>query len=282
VAAHERRPRRAELGQHFLRRGALAADIVARAPLAAHGLVVEIGAGKGTLTRALVLRGARVRAVELDPALAARLRIDFATEPHVEIIEGDFLAISLPREPYRVIGNIPFARTAEIVRRLVDASHPPVDALLVVQREAAERFAGSPYARESLRSLLLKPWWHVEIVRALPAREFDPPPSVDGALLWLARRPRPLVDAAEAARYRAFVTATFGRGGRAAGGGLRGVFTRAQLERLGRALRFDPGRDGDPPSALTFDQWLALFRASGLLPRGAPGIPGGRGGPDHS
>ena len=156
-----------------------------------------------------------------------------------------------------MLGNIPFNRTAAIVRRLVHADFPPQDAWLVVQREAAERLAGSPHSRETLRSLLLKPWWQIEIVRRFRRTDFDPPPGVDAVALWLARRTRPLVDRFQAADYRCFIRSCFGRDGRSIRRCLRSEFTRTQIHRLSRDLRFDPS---GPPSGLTFDQWLALFR----------------------
>ncbi len=127
----------------------------------------------------------------------------------------------------------------------------------MVQREAAERFAGRPCSRETLPSLLLKPWWQIEIARRLRRTDFDPPPSVDAVALWLARRTRPLVERSEAADYRRFIRSCFGRGGRSIRRCLRAEFTPTQIHRLGRDLRFDPS---GPPRSLTFDHWLALFR----------------------
>lgn len=254
--------RRAELGQHFLRGGALAADLVARASIGPSDLVIEIGAGRGALTRPLAARAGRLRAVEIDPSLAGVLRAEFADAPRVEIVQRDFFDVPLPREPYAVVGNVPYALTARIVRRLVDAEPPPRDAYLVVQREAAERFAGGPYAPETLRSLLLKPRWHVEIAHRLRRTDFDPPPRVDSVLLWLAHRARPLVADAERAAYEAFVTWALGGGATV----LRRAFTAAQFARLVRDLRLDANA---PPSALSFDQWLGLFRARVSLSRPA-------------
>src|SRR5690606_28034143 len=114
-----------------------------------------IGAGEGALTRPLAARAGRVLAVELDAHLASGLRAEFAPDPRVKVIEGDFLDLALPDAPYKVAGNVPFARTAEIVRRLTEAERPPDDAYLIVQLEAAQRFAGSPVAAESLASLRL-------------------------------------------------------------------------------------------------------------------------------
>ena len=157
-----------------------------------------------------------------------------------------------------VFGNIPFDITADIVRRLVESpDRRPDDIYCIVQREAAERFAGEPYAHETLRSLLLKPWWHVEILRRLSRSDFHPPPSVDSVMLWLALRGRPLVEPGEAARYRDFVAACFGRSGDTIRRCLRGVFTGRQVARLARDLRFDPAT---APSAVSFDRWLGMFR----------------------
>lgn len=195
--------------------------------------------------------------MELDGALSEALRARFLSETRVTIVNSDFLRFGLPEVPYKVLGNIPFNRTAAIVRRLVQADSPPQDAYLVVQREAAERFAGSPFSRETLPSLLLKPWWQIEIVRRFRRTDFDPSPGVDAVALWLARRTRPLVDRFQAADYRRFIRSCFGRDGRSIGRCLRSELTRTQIHRLSRDLSFDAS---GPPRSLTFDHWLALFR----------------------
>lgn len=151
-------------------------------------------------------------------------------------------------------------------RRLAGAEQPPEDAYLIVQEEAAKRFAGTPYAPETLQALLLKPWWRVEIARRLKRSDFEPPPSVDCALLWMARRPRPLVEPSERDLYRDFVAAAFGRHAGTVHGELRRLLTRRQIRRLARDLRFDANT---PPSALSFDQWLAVFRFFALAGRAA-------------
>jgi 23S rRNA (adenine-N6)-dimethyltransferase len=104
---------------------------------------------------------------------------------------------------------------------------------------------------------LIKPEWQAEIVRHLRRADFDPAPRVETAVLWLARRVRPLIHAAELERYQRFVRASFGQGGNTIGGCLRSAFTHAEIRRLGTDLRF---RLDAPPSALTFEQWLGLFR----------------------
>ena len=249
--------RRSDLSQHFLRSPALAASLVGQTSISSGDLVVEIGAGRGALTRQLALRCGHLVAVEIDGQLVDDLRAQFGDAPHVRVVQCDFLRFDLPERAYKVFGSIPFGRTAEIVRRLVTAASPPVDAYLIVQREAAERFTGAPYAAETLPSLLVKPWWQVEIVRRLRRTDFAPPPRVVPVLLWLARRTRPLISESQTAPYRQFITLAFGRGGGTARKCLRRVFTATQIGRLARELRFESEA---PPSALTFDQWLGLFR----------------------
>jgi 23S rRNA (adenine-N6)-dimethyltransferase len=260
-AQHGRTPRRPELSQHFLRSGALASRLVAQTRVAGRDLVVEIGPGRGALTTELAHRCRELIAVELDSRLCRLLRERFRNEAHVTIVQGDFLRFELPTGPYTVVGSIPFSRTSAIMRRLLDGPSPPTDAHLVTQREAAHRFAGSPCAPESLQSLLLKPEWHVEIVRQLRRTDFDPPPSVDTVVLWLARRIRPLVHDTERASYRHFVKACFGQGGNTIRQCLRSTFTPSQIRKLSSDLRF---RREASPSELTFDQWLGLFRFHAL------------------
>ena len=252
-----RAPRRAELSQHFLRGRALAASLVAQTNISSNDLVVEIGPGRGVLTRELAERCHRLVAIELDEQLHTALKESLGDDRRIELVHGDFLRRPLPDTPYKVFGSIPYGRTAEIVRKVVGARVPPDDAYMIVQREAAERFAGSPFAPETLPSLLIKPWWQAEITRRLRRTDFDPPPTVDSVVLWLARRSRPLIEESQGAAYRGFIELAFGRRGNSLRRCLRGLLTPAQIGRLADDLGFDPQ---SPPSELSFDRWLALFR----------------------
>ena len=248
---------RRDLSQHFLRSRSLAARLVAQSSISKDDLVVEIGPGRGILTRELARRCSRLIAVEKDRGLLSELVREFEHQSRVELVEGDFLRFSLPKVDYKVFSNIPFSRTAAIIRRLVQATRPPSEAHLIVQREAGERFAGCPYAQETLTSLLIKPWWHVEIIERLRRIDFEPVPSVDPIVLWLAHRPMPLVPNLESKLYRQFIEGSFGRRGRTVRQCLNQALTHRQLRRLARDLRFDLA---DTPSALHFDQWLGIYR----------------------
>ncbi len=199
-----------------------------------------------------------VRAIEVDGWHASKLRRRFAGVAGVAVLEGDFFATALPRERYSVFANVPFSRTADVVRHLTEARSQPEDAYLIVQAEAAARFVGRPYRNETVQSLKLKPWWHTEIVHWFERSDFEPPPGVDCVLLWLARRPRPLVAEGERSRYLRFVSRSFGVDD--VSRGLRGRFTPRDLAVLGRRLGFTQRA---APTALSFEQWLALFRQQG-------------------
>jgi 23S rRNA (adenine-N6)-dimethyltransferase len=216
-------------------------------------LVIEIGAGDGALTQALVDAGCRVIAIEKDARLYRALRSRFIGRTNVECHHADALTWPLPRAPYAVVANLPFGITSAVVRRLLSARTPPEQAWLVVQGEAAEKFAGRP--RTTAFSLLHAPWFALDVPMRLSRDAFEPRPRVSAALLHVARRTQPLLTRAEAPDYRAFVRSTFGaRDMRSA---LHGCATRRQAVRLAREIGFSLWA---PPPELTFDQWLRVFR----------------------
>jgi 23S rRNA (adenine-N6)-dimethyltransferase len=211
VAAHRGRSsrdaRRRALGQNLLASQALAERLVAAAGVVRGDLVVEIGAGRGVLTAALARRARRVLAIELDPDWAAGLRERFARSPHVQVVEGDALTAALPREPFRVVANLPFARTTALLHRLLDDPSLPLQrADLVLQWEVARKRAGEP---RSVVSAAWSPWWSARLGGRLPRTAFRPVPAVDAGVLVVERRPEPLLPPVTADAYAAFVRALF-------------------------------------------------------------------------
>lgn len=169
-------------GQNFLTGSGVIRRLVRRAKIRSGDRVIEIGAGKGHITRELLRVGAEVTAYELDRSLAKRLCERFAGEKSLKVIAGDFLKSELPRSgDYKIFANIPFARTTEIMRHMCKAHPPPRQAWLIVERGAALRFCYHP------------PEWFARRYRAVMAgnvarEEFHPSPSCDAALLCLIRK----------------------------------------------------------------------------------------------
>ena len=254
--AHRKRNNRRKLGQNFLKDERTARRLVAASGVGAGDLVLEIGAGDGMLTRPLAKAARRVMAIECDPYWAALLRERFTGTENVEVVETDFLAMTLPAEPFVVVANVPFGVTTPILHRLLDDPESPMRwAYLAVQRQVALKHArASP---TTLKTLTWSPWYEFSAGPELPASLFRPRPGVDACLLVAARRGPQLVDVRLANTFRAFVRRAFDGPGNAVGRTLRPFFTRVQLRRLARDNGFNLR---SPPSALTVQQWAAVFR----------------------
>jgi 23S rRNA (adenine-N6)-dimethyltransferase len=195
--------RRRQLGQNFLD-PATAERIVDQARLNPGELVIEIGAGGGALTRALARRPVRVIAVEPDPVWAARLREQVAGRRDVHVTARDFLDVRLPAEPFRVVGSLPFARTTDILRRLLDDPTTRLQrADVIVQWEVALKRAASPPT--TLLSTTWAPWWEMHLAERIPAGNFRPVPRVDAGLLAIVRRDPPLLPVTLARSYADFI-----------------------------------------------------------------------------
>ena len=176
--------------------------------------MVDLGAGTGRLTAELARSARRVIAVELDPHLVERLRGRWA---NVEVLEADAREVELPREPFRVVANLPFHGTTEILRHLLDDPRVPlVRADLVVEWGVGVKRA-LPWP-STVNGAVWGAWYSTRLSRRLPRTAFRPAPSVDAAVLVFERRSQPLVPAHRAAAYRRFVAHRFRRGRNGSGG----------------------------------------------------------------
>jgi 23S rRNA (adenine-N6)-dimethyltransferase len=246
--------RRAELGQHFLAGGRLAAELVEQAGVGAGDLVLEIGAGTGVLTEALARRAGRVVAVECDPRLADRARARLAGFGNVRVVTANALAMPPPRRPFRVVANLPFGVTTAMLRRLLGDPRIPLErADLVVQEQAARRYAARrPGSAEAVG---WGAWYDLVTGRRLGPSSFRPPPRVGAAVLVARRRRPPLVPVAGHRRFTALLGSAFRHPGLPLRRVLVPPLTYRQLRRLARDLGFslDSG-----PADLDAAQWAAL------------------------
>jgi 16S rRNA (adenine1518-N6/adenine1519-N6)-dimethyltransferase len=194
---------RPRLGQHFLIRESVLNRIAAAACPAPGGLVVEIGPGRGALTRKLLERAARVVAIEVDPYLAERLRREYSAEPRLEVVEADVLSTDLARWAGAAIaGNLPYYITSPILERALEA-HPP-RAVFLIQKEVALRLVASPGSRDygylTARTAF---YARARLLFEVGPGAFHPPPKVDSAVVLLepAAAPAGISDAAAFLRF---------------------------------------------------------------------------------
>jgi 23S rRNA (adenine-N6)-dimethyltransferase len=253
----DRAVRRRVLSQNFLVDRRAIDALVDGSGAGAGDLVVDIGAGNGLISAALVRRGAQVLAIERDPSLAERLRAKFATWPAVTVVEADVLETPWPAEPFRVVANIPFGITTKILRHLLD-SDVLARADLIVQAEVARKRGTA--GRGTLVNACWEPWFEFGTGARIPAAAFRPRPRVDAAILIVTRREPPLVAVASRRDYTDFVTAAFEGARPTVASALARAIPRSRFAGLARELGFG---DDALPAHLDVHQWTGLFRAAG-------------------
>lgn len=181
---HGIRPKKG-LGQSFLIDPATLGRIVAAADLSPDDVVLEVGAGLGTLTRPLAERAGRVVAIELDDRLLDILREQLTGLHNVEIVHGDVLQIQdfgFSHRGYKVVGNLPYYITSAILRRFLEREPRPRLMVVTVQREVAERIVAQP-PRMSLLAVSVQFYGQPRIVARVRAGAFYPPPQVRSAVV---------------------------------------------------------------------------------------------------
>ena len=182
-----------ELGQHWLRDPEILAEIAEAAELSKDDVVLEIGPGLGTLTSRLLARAGRVVAVEFDRNLACKLPGQFPGK-NLEVINEDILQFDLNQLPtgYKVVANVPYYITSKIVEKLMTAENKPSLAVLLVQKEVAERIAAEP-GEMSILAVSAQLFAEAELDIEVPRQFFTPPPKVDSQVVVLRTRTEPLV-----------------------------------------------------------------------------------------
>ena len=270
------RERKPKLGQHFLADPSAAMRIVEALGDVSQSTVLEIGPGTGALTSLLARRARRLITIETDRVLAAQLRMKFSLTPNVENIEGDILAIDFdtlfgPKpgstrpginhqlERVRVVGNLPYFITSDILLRLFKYRKYFETIVLMVQREVADRLVAEPgHSEYGLLSASAQLYASVEKLFTLPPGSFSPPPKVYSAIvrLTIASRIEGL-DVPEAG-FIEFLKKSFGQKRKTLWNNLKTEYEPA-------ALRAALEKSGVKPTvraeALSLDKTADLFRA---------------------
>lgn len=274
--------RKPKLGQHFLEDSSFAARIVEALGDISPSTVLEIGPGRGALTATLVRRARRVIAVETDRVLAAQLRMHFSLTPNIEIIEGDILAIDLdtlfgPKpgstrpgmeqvpERVRVVGNLPYFITSDILLRLFEYRKYFDTMVLMIQKEVADRLAARPGTKEyGLLSATAQLYSQVERLFTVPPAAFSPPPKVNSAVIRLVLTPRLDRLGVNEAAFIRFLKLSFGQKRKTLWNNLKSRYGSEDLTRAMQRAKVKPTIRAE---ALSLEQNAALFRA---LDRSSP------------
>jgi 16S rRNA (adenine1518-N6/adenine1519-N6)-dimethyltransferase len=269
-------PRKPKLGQHFLIDSSVVPRILDAMGDISQSTVLEIGPGRGALTSMLVRRARRVIAIETDRVLAAQLRMNFSLVPNIEIIEGDILSVDidslfgpkpgstrpgldLTPQRVRVVGNLPYFITSEILLRLFEYRKYFEVIVLMVQKEVADRLAASPGNKEyGLLSATAQLYSRVEKLFAVPPEAFSPPPKVNSGVVRLTLTPHLEKLGVNEADFIRFLKLSFGQKRKTLWNNLKARYASEDLTRAMMRAKVKPTVRAE---ALSLEDTARLFRA---------------------
>ncbi len=253
---------RKSLGQNFLVDNGALEKVVDAAEIEPIDVVLEIGAGLGSLTRLLAALARKVVAVELDSNLIPILETVLGSQGNVELVYGDILKLDPARfitvDNYLVVANIPYYITSAIFRHLLAARRKPRRIVMTIQKEVAQRICAQP-GEMSLLALSVQVFGHAKIVGRIPAGSFFPAPQVDSAVIRVELYPTPMIEPENLDTFFKLTRAGFGqkrkmlRKSLSAGLGL----PVPEVEELLSANEIDPTRRAE---TLSLEEWQKLTK----------------------
>jgi 16S rRNA (adenine1518-N6/adenine1519-N6)-dimethyltransferase len=273
VSALKRKPK---LGQNFLADHSAAKRIVDALGDVSNRTVIEIGPGRGMLTDFLVRRARKVIGIELDRVLAAQLRMRYATLKNIEILESDFVTVEWtsmvgrrpgplhdlrPTQPETVdiIGNLPYYVTSDIVLRILEEHESIGRAVIMVQREVADRISAEPGSRDyGLLSATAQLFARVEKLFTLPPEAFDPPPEVYSSVIRLTMATRVSELQVDPEAFQAMLKLAFAQKRKTLANNLKGRYDDKAIR---SALKEAGVRPDARAEALPLDRMAAIYRA---------------------
>ena len=265
-----------KLGQNFLTDHSAARRIVDALGDVSNRTVIEIGPGQGMLTDLLVKRARKVIAIELDHILAAQMRMRYATLQNVEVLESDFVTVKWqsmvgrrpgplhdlrPTQPETVdiVGNLPYYVTSDIVLRILREHESIGQAVIMVQREVADRITAEPGSRDyGLLSATTQLFARAEKLFTLSPSSFDPPPQVYSSVVRLTMAPRATELNVDPDAFQEFLKLAFAQKRKTLANNLK---QRYGDKAVASALKAAGVRADARAEALGLDQTAAIFRA---------------------
>lgn len=232
------RPRK-RLGQHFLHDPAVIAKLVATIAPAAEDCMVEIGGGRGALTRPLLETVRRLHVIELDTRLAGNLESAVAQPGRMvlhraDALQFDFSSLAARPGTLRVVGNLPYNISTPLLFHLLEHRAAIRDMHLMLQREVAERIAAVPGSKAYGRlTVMLAPWIEVQTLFHVGPGAFAPPPKVRSTVMQMTPRASPLFPMQDPDRFARLVARVFSMRRKTMARSLRPWLTRREIAKAG-------------------------------------------------
>ncbi len=250
------------LGQHWLFDSKSLGAICDAADITPTDTVLEIGPGLGSLTTELTQRAKQVVAVEIDGQLARELP-SRVTAANLSVVHGDIVSFnlsSLPRS-YKVVANVPYYVTSKIIRLLLESPTPPDMAVLLVQKEVAQRLAAQP-GDMSILAVSAQFYAAVSLGPVVTRDKFNPPPKVDSQVVILQRHAKPLCADIDPKQFFRVVKAGFGEKRKTLRNSLSGGLhkDKIEVEQLLKKAGISPDKRAE---ALSLTDWYGLVKEVG-------------------
>lgn len=246
------------LGQHWLFDEPSLEAMLTAGEVSEHDTVVEVGPGLGPLTKKLVTRAQSVIAIELDDYLAAQLKGRVEAQnlsiEHENVLEYDFSTV---KSGYKVVANIPYYLTSNLIRVLLENPNPPSVIALLVQKEVAQRIVSAP-GKMSILAVSVQFYAYATLAELVPAKLFTPPPKVDSQIIQIKRRTTPLFPDVEPDHFFQLVRAGFSEKRKKLRSSLSGglQITKVEADLLLQDAHIPVGARAQE---LTLQQWHSLY-----------------------
>ena len=263
---------RKELGQNFLKDPSLAGQIADLANLTSEDIVIDLGAGLGAMTIAAAARARKVIAVEKDRRMLPLLRAELLVNEiaNVEIVSQDMLSLDLStlvaeqERPFIILGNLPYNISSQVIIKLINARRCIGRAVLMFQKELAERLCAGPGSRTYGRiSVILQYCARIKVLRQVRAEMFFPRPKVDSVVLGIEFKTDPLHRVADEKLMGHVVRAAFGQRRKTLQNALAAGLSFMDKDGVARALKqagIDPKRRAE---TLSVDEYVELTNCVG-------------------
>lgn len=220
-------------------------------------IILEIGPGKGVITNALVGQKKKVIAIEADTKLFSELQKKYADITNLYLIQADFLKYSTPNEPFIIVSNIPFNITADIVRKITNEQSKLHAAYLIMQKEAAIKFLGAPYAHSPLLSHILNINFEIKKLMEINKSNYSPRPKFDTEFISIKRRSVPVFNGQKSEQFKDFLVYIFERRKPRIKEALKSVMSNLQVKIILSNLHIT---EDSEIKKIIFTDWVSIFK----------------------
>ena len=241
------------LSQNFIKDPFVVKELLAASSINSNDLVVEIGPGRGIITKELILKAKEVVAIEKDLDLYQGLIEKFKDTKNLKILNKDFLNWNLPESPYKVFSNIPFSITAEIVDKFLKSTNHPTEIYFILQTEAARKYQGGEIETQS--SILAKIFYDVEILGEIDRTAFTPKPQINISFIKFTLKNKEIIEPEIYQQFRDFVIFGFNQWKADIFNAYKKIFSHQQFKLINKNLKINQLK----PSQLKLDQWFDFF-----------------------